>query len=304
MSIILPDGCSASVMALGCMRIAKMDASQVLSLIETALDCGVNFFDHADIYGDGQSETVFGKALQKKPSLRNQMILQSKCGIRKGCCYDSSKKHILASVDGILTRLQTDHLDTLLIHRPDILADPTEVAEAFETLHTAGKVRYFGVSNHSAAQISLLQSAFKEKIRFNQMQMSLLHTPLIDQGINVNLYNDAAGDRGGDLMPYMAQNGIILQTWSPFQFGFMKGVFLDNPDFPEINSALNAIAPKYGLSPAALCVAWLLRLPLQTQVVLGTTREERIRNAAKAMDVVIAREDWYALYRAAGNKLP
>lgn len=304
MPITLPDGRSISPIALGCMRIAKMDAAQVLSLTEAALDSGINFFDHADIYGDGQSEAVFGDALQKNPALRRHMILQSKCGIRKGCCYDSSKEHILISVDESLKRLKTDHLDVLLIHRPDILADPYEMADAFDTLHAKGKVLYFGVSNHSAAQMRLLQAACRVPLMFNQMQMSLMHTPLIDQGINVNLYNDAAYDRGGDLMPYMAEHGVILQTWSPFQYGFMKGVFLDNPDFPEINSALNTIAPKYVLSPAALCVAWLLRLPLQTQVILGTTRAERIKDAAKAMDAVLTREDWYALYRAAGKVLP
>ncbi len=304
MPITLPDGRSISPVALGCMRIAKMGAAQVLSLAEAALDSGISFFDHADIYGDGQSEAVFGDALQKNPALRRQMILQSKCGIRKGCCYDSSKEHILRSVDGSLKRLKTDHLDVLLIHRPDILADPYEIADAFDTLRAEGKVLYFGVSNHSAAQMRLLQSACKAPLLFNQMQMSLMHTPLIDQGINVNLYNDAACDRGGDLMAYMAERGVILQTWSPFQYGFMKGVFLDSPDFPEINGALNAMAPKYGLSPAALCVAWLLRLPLQTQVILGTTKIERVKDAAQAADVALAREDWYALYRAAGKVLP
>ena len=304
MSLSLPDGRHISAIVLGCMRIAQMEANQVLKLVEAALDSGINMFDHADIYGGGQSETVFGNALQKHPSIRDRIILQSKCGIRKGCCYDSSKEHILSSVDGSLKRLKTDHLDILLIHRPDILANPCEIADAFETLHSAGKVKYFGVSNHSAAQIDLLQSNCKEKLRFNQMQMSLLHTPMLDQGINVNLYNDASPDRGGDLMPYMAQNEIVLQTWSPFQYGFMKGVFLDNPDFPEINSALKDIAPHYGLSPAALCAAWLLRLPSPTQVILGTTKTDRIQDIAKAMGIVISREDWYTLYRAAGNQLP
>lgn len=302
--MLLPDGRALSPIALGCMRIARMAPSEVLRLTETALDSGVSFFDHADIYGDGRSETVFGEALRQKPSLRNQMILQSKCGIRKGICYDSSKAHILSSVDGILKRLGTDRLDILLIHRPDMLANPYDMAEAFETLRSAGKVLYFGVSNHSAAQIALLQSACKDKLLFNQMQMSLLHTPLLDQGINVNLSNDAACDRGGDLLPYMAQQGIVLQTWSPFQYGFMQGVFLDNPQFPEANQALSDIAPQYGLSPAALCVAWLLRLPLAVQVILGTTRAERIVDAAAAANVSLSREDWYALYRAAGNRLP
>lgn len=304
MPISLPDGRNVSPIALGCMRIAKMDPVQVMNLIETALDCGISFFDHADIYGDGQSEAVFGKALQKNPALRSRMILQSKCGIRKGCCYDSSKEHILFSVDESLKRLQTDHLDVLLIHRPDILGDPGEIAEAFEALYSAGKVKYFGVSNHSLAQINLLQSAFKGRLLINQMQMSLLHTPMIDQGVNVNLYNDAAYDRGGDLIPYMAERGMILQAWSPFQYGFIKGVFLDNPDFPQINSALSAIAPKYGLSSAALCAAWLLRLPLKTQVILGTTKADRVRDIAKAAGAVLSREDWYALYRAGGKKLP
>lgn len=300
----LPDGRALSPIALGCMRIAALQEKDVLSLIETALEHGVTLFDHADIYGNGASEEVFGRALALNPSLRGRMVLQSKCGIVRGKGYNASKAHILSAVDGILRRLGQEQLDILLIHRPDVLTAPEETADAFRTLRRQGKVRWFGVSNHSKAQMEALEAALGEPLYVNQMQMSILHSPLIDQGFNVNLATDAACDRGGDLLPYMARKGSALQCWSPFQYGFMEGVFLDNPAFPEINAALADIAPRYGLSPAALCAAWLLRLPLPVQVILGTTKPQRIGDVAAAAHAQLSHEDWYALYRAAGKRLP
>lgn len=291
-----------SSMVLGCMRIAKMEVKAVRTLTETALEAGINLFDHADIYGKGESEEVFGKAL-KGTSLRERVVIQSKCGIRPGF-YDSSKEHILFSVEQSLKRLDTDQLDILLIHRPDALAEPQEMAEAFALLKNQGKVRYFGVSNHNPAQINLLQQALADKLLFNQLQLGLMHTPMIDQGINVNTQFDGAMDRDNSVLAYCRQHGITVQAWSPFQYGFIKGVFLGNPDYPDINNALEEMAEKYSTTPTALAAAWILRLPQSMQVVVGTTKETRVREAAKAADITLSREDWYALYRAAGNKLP
>lgn len=291
-----------SSMVLGCMRIAKMEVKAVRALTETALEAGINLFDHADIYGKGESEEVFGKAL-KGTSLRERVVIQSKCGIRPGF-YDSSKEHILVSVEQSLKRLDTDQLDILLIHRPDALAEPQEMAEAFTQLKNQGKVRYFGVSNHNPAQINLLQQALADKLLFNQLQLGLMHTPMIDQGINVNTQFDGAVDRDNSVLAYCRQHGITVQAWSPFQYGFIKGVFLGNPDYPDINKALEEMAEKYSTTPTALAAAWILRLPQSMQVVVGTTKETRVREAAKAADITLSREDWYALYRAAGNKLP
>lgn len=294
---------SVSSIALGCMRISQMENNQVRALIETSLESGVNFFDHADIYGKGQSEVVFGKALKSDPGLREKILIQSKCGIRTGF-YDSSKEHILTSVDNILLRLDTPYLDVLLIHRPDALAEPQEMAEAFAQLKTQGKVRYFGVSNHNPAQMAALQQAAQDKLLFNQLQISLMHTPMVDQGINVNTQFDGAVDRDGSLLAYCKQQGVTVQAWSPFQFGFIKGVFLSNPAYPELNKALLEMADKYEVSIAAIAAAWILRLPVQMQVVVGTTTAARVQDVAKAADITLSREDWYALYRAAGNKLP
>ncbi len=297
-----PDLKVSSIM-LGCMRIASMEVKAVRALIETALEAGINLFDHADIYGKGESEAVFGKALKDAPCLRDKVILQSKCGIRPGF-YDSSKKHILFSLENSLKRLDTDCLDILLIHRPDALAEPQEMAEAFSQLKKQGKVRFFGVSNHNPAQIALLQQALEEKLLFNQLQLGLMHTPMIDQGINVNTQFDGAIDRDNSVLAFCQQQGITVQAWSPFQYGFIKGVFLNNPDYPEINKALDEMAEKYAVTPAAIAAAWILRLPQSMQVVVGTTKETRVREAAQAADITLSREDWYVLYRAAGNKLP
>lgn len=294
---------AAPCVALGCMRIANMEAESVRRLIETAVALGVNYFDHADIYGGGQSEARFGEVLFAKPSLREKVLIQTKCGIRQGY-YDSSYQHIVSSVEASLRRLRTDYLDALLIHRPDALAEPEEIARAFEDLHTAGKVRYFGVSNHNPMQIELLQAALPQKLLFNQMQMSVVHTGMLDQGFQVNTDFPGAVDKDGAVLDYCKLKKIVLQAWSPFQHGFIEGVFLDNPQFPEVNAALQRIAPKYHIAPTGLAVAWLLRVPVMMQVIVGTTSETRLREIAAGAEVSISREDFYEIYRAAGNVLP
>lgn len=291
--------------ALGCRRVANMEVNELEKLIITALEGGVNYFDHADFYGQHQAEVRFGEVLRKNPSLREQMLVQSKCGIRAGeGVYDSSYEHILQSVDNSLRKLHVDYLDALLIHRPDVLAEPDEIARAFQRLEETGKVRYFGVSNHNPMQMEVLQQATRQKLLFNQMQMSIVRTGMIDQGVNVNTLVPGAADRDGGVLEYCKLRGIVLQVWSPFQYDNVEGVFLDNPHFPEINQKLEEMSRLYGLSKTGLAVAWLVRLPLRMQVLAGTTNCDRLREIIAGANTVLSREDWYAIYRAAGNQLP
>ena len=293
----------ASSIGLGCMRIADMEKEDVNKLINIALEEGINFFDHADIYGKGRSEEIFSEAIGMNSSLREKMIIQSKCSIRPGF-YDYSKEHIISSVDGILKRLKTDYLDILLLHRPDTLMEPEEVSEAFEELFKAGKVREFGVSNHNPMQIQLLNKYLKNKIMINQLQFSLMHTGIIDSGINVNMKVEPSIDRDGSILEYCRLKDITIQAWSPFQYGFFEGVFLNNDKFPELNAKINEIAEKKNVTNSAIATAWILRHPAKIQTIVGTTNTERLRDICKASEVELTRQEWYELYRAAGNQLP
>lgn len=296
-------GVQASAIAVGCMRISSLSEQELNTYVHGALECGVNFFDHADIYGGGSSETLFGKVLSQEPGLREKLILQSKCAIHDGM-YDFSRDYILQSVDGILSRLQTEYLDFLLLHRPDALMEPEEVGEAFERLEASGKVRHFGVSNFNARQLALLQSGLKQKLRVNQMQFGLMCTGMIDHGIQTNTKFPNAADHDGEVLDYCRLNGITIQTWSPFQYGFFEGTFLENEKFPELNKALGEISEKYGVSKTAIAAAWILRHPAKMQVITGTTSLSRLTDISTAASVELSRADWYALYRAAGNELP
>jgi predicted oxidoreductase len=294
---------NASEISLGCMRISSMTNQDISTLIHTALDEGINFFDHADVYGGGKCEEKFSEALGMNSSLREKMILQSKVGIRKGS-FDFSKEHILNAVDGSLKRLQTDHVDVVLLHRPDALVEPEEVAEAFTILETSGKVKYFGVSNQNPMQIELLTKFVKQKIHFNQLQLSITNTGMIDAGINVNMQIDRGINRDGGILDYCRLKEIIVQPWSPFQYGFFEGVFLDNPKFPELNKKINEIAANYGVTNTAIAVAWLLRHPAHMQPILGTTSPQRVKDSCQASGITLSRDEWYQIYLAAGNQLP
>lgn len=291
------------VIAVGCMRINSLDKAGAERFVQTALEEGANFFDHADIYGGGSSEEIFADAIHMNPEIREKIILQSKCGIRQGF-FDFSKEHILSSVDGILKRLRTDYLDVLLLHRPDALVEPEEVAEAFDQLHSSGKVRHFGVSNQNPMQIQLLQKYVKQPIVANQLQLSITNTTMISAGINVNMENEAAINRDGSVLDFCRLNDITIQPWSPFQYGFFEGVFLGNEKFPELNQKIDEIAAKYGVTNTTIAIAWLLRHPAQMQPVIGTMNIDRLKDCIKASDVRLTREEWYEIYRAAGNILP
>ena len=288
---------------MGCMRIVELEnADAVKSWIDTALENGINFFDHADIYGKGRCEELFGKVLT--PSLRERIILQSKCSIRPGIAFDFSKEHILNSVDGILKRLNTEYLDILLLHRPDALMEPEEVADAFRILKESGKVRHFGVSNQIPMQMELLSKYCDEPLLINQLQLSIAHCPMINSGINANMYNDSGINRDGGVLEYCRLKDITIQAWSPFQYGMFEGVFLGNEKFAELNKVIDNLAEKYNVTNSAIAVAWILRHPAGIQTIVGTTNKDRIAQISKASEIRLTREEWYALYMAAGNKLP
>lgn len=291
------------VVSVGCMRINSLDKKEAEHFVQTALEQGANFFDHADIYGAGSCEEIFAEAIHMNADVRENIILQSKCGIRKGM-FDFSKEHILESVDNSLKRLNTDYLDILLLHRPDTLVEPEEVAEAFDILESSGKVRHFGVSNQNPMQIQLLQKFVKQPIVANQLQMSITNSTMISSGFNVNMENDAAVNRDGGILDFCRLHDITIQPWSPFQYGFFEGVFLDNEKFPELNQKINEIADKYSVSNTTIAIAWLLRHPAKMQPVIGTMNETRLKDCIKASDIHLSRQEWYDIFRAAGNILP
>lgn len=288
---------------MGCMRIVELEnVDAVKGWVDTALEHGINFFDHADIYGKGRCEELFGQVLT--PSLREKIILQSKCSIRPGIAFDFSKEHILNSVDGILKRLNTEYLDILLLHRPDALMEPEEVADAFRILKESGKVRHFGVSNQTPMQMELLSKYCDEPLLINQLQLSIAHCPMINSGINANMYNDSGINRDGGVLEYCRLKDITIQAWSPFQYGMFEGIFLGNEKFAELNKVIDNLAEKYNVTNSAIAVAWILRHPAGIQTIVGTTNKDRIAQISKASEIRLTREEWYALYMEAGNKLP
>lgn len=291
------------VVAVGCMRINSLEKAEAERFVQSALEEGANFFDHADIYGGGACEEIFADAIHMNTEVREKIILQSKCGIRQGM-FDFSKEHILNSVDGILKRLRTEYLDVLLLHRPDALVEPEEVAEAFDQLESSGKVRHFGVSNQNPMQIQLLKKAVKQPLVANQLQLSITNTTMIQSGINVNMENDAAVNRDGSVLDFCRLHDITIQPWSPFQYGFFEGVFLGSDKFPELNQKIDEIAEKYNVTNTTIAIAWLLRHPAHMQPIIGTMNINRLKDCIKAGDVTLTREEWYAIYRAAGNILP
>jgi predicted oxidoreductase len=299
-------GLEVSSVVLGLMRIAKMADAEIDRLVRTAMDTGITVFDHADIYGGAHAcEARFGAAVSLSGAERSNVLIQSKVGIRDGY-FDFSEQHILSSVDGSLRALRTDYLDVLLLHRPDTLVEPHEVAQAFDKLHAAGKVRHFGVSNHTPGQIELLKSAVRQPLAFNQVQLSLTHANLVAQGIAANmagLGQSVVRDVG--LLDYSRLTGMTLQAWSPFQKQFFDGTFLgDRKQYARLNDVLEAQALRYGSTPLGIATAWITRHPANIQVVLGTTRPDRVREAVAGSNVPLSRQDWYELFQAAGNTLP
>jgi predicted oxidoreductase len=293
----------------GVMRIQQKSDAEVRALYDASLAAGINFFDHAAIYGSTMHgcERRFAEALKLTPSQRDAITLQTKAGLVRedGSHFDLSYNEIVSSVDESLAALNTDHIDILLLHRPDALVEPDEVARAFDELESAGKVRYFGVSNHSPAQVELLTKYVTQPLVANQLQLSITHADLITQGMSINMGAlDQSVDRTIGTLDYCRLHDITIQAWSPFQAGFFTGPFLGNPDYPELNAAIDRLAEKYDVQPEALATAWITRHPAQMQVVLGTTRPERVTAAAAGADIVLTKVEWYELYRAAGHIVP
>ncbi len=293
---------------LGLMRIQNKTDEEVRTLVSTARDAGITFLDHADIYGTGVHgcERRFAEALKLTPSEREQFVIQSKAGIVKdGPYFDFSYEHIVESVNGSLEALGTDYLDILLLHRPDALVEPEEVARAFDELSAAGKVRAFGVSNHTPYQIELLRRYVTQPIVANQLQLSITHASMIAQGVAANMQGlDQSIERDSGIVDYCRLNDITVQAWSPFQAGFFDGPFLGSDRYPELNAVIDRLAAKYGVPAEAIAVAWITRHPARMQVVLGTTTPERVAAAALGSDLPLTRPEWYELFRAAGYTVP
>lgn len=298
---------TVSSIVLGLMRIAKMSNADIGALFDAALAAGVTMIDHADVYGGAPHvcEARFGEAVTLSAADRGRIVIQTKAGIRPGY-FDFSAEHILAAVDGSLKALRTEYIDVLLLHRPDTLVEPDDVAKAFDTLHAAGKVRHFGVSNQTPGQIELLKSAVTQPLLFNQVQLSIAHANLFAQGIAANMGGlDQSISRDVGLLDYSRLKGMTLQAWSPVQKGFFGGAFVgDRKDYAELNDGLDALAKKYGVTPTGIAIAWITRHPANLQVVLGTTTPSRVRESAAGSDVVLTREEWYRLFTAAGHVLP
>ena len=297
---------NVSTIILGCMRMPSLSTEEAATMIRTAVESGINYFDHATCYSDGEAEARFGDALPLAGVKRGDIYIQSKCGLhfdRRE--FDWSKADILASVDGSLRRLKTDYLDALLLHRPDLLFDPQEVAEAFDQLAASGKVRHFGVSNVTPGQLELLRKYCRQPIVFNQLQFSLDQTQLIDTGLYLNnMTTERACDRDNGLLDYCRLHDITIQTWSPLQFGMFGGCFIDHPDFPELNSALQSVGERYGVSKAATAIAWILRHPAHMQAIVGTMNKQHLKDICEAFKVELTHNEWYELYLASGKFLP
>ena len=295
-----------SEIVLGMMRIEDKSVKEVEELVETALSVGINAFDLADIYGRGRCEELLGLVLKNRPDLREKMWIQSKCGIRieEFTYFDFSKDYIIKSVDGILQRLKIDHLDSLLLHRPDALMESDQVAEAFDLLYKQGKVRNFGVSNQNPMMMELLKKDVKQPLAVNQLQLSAAFTPGFESGFHVNMEDSQAAMRDGSIFEYCQLHDVVIQAWSVLQFGYFKGNFVGNEKFQALNQVLERLAIKYGVTPSTIAISWILRYPAKMQAVVGTTNPKHLREVSQAANFSLTRKEWYEIYLAAGNNLP
>lgn len=296
-------GLRASTIGLGLMRVSKKSDADAAQLVATAIDHGINFFDNADVYSQGKAEEKFGAALKIAAVPREKLVIQTKVGITDKR-YDFSKDHIIEAVNGSLERMGLDYVDSLLLHRPDPLMEPDEIAEAFLQLLNQGKVRQFGVSNFNPMQVALVQQAVPMKLIANQLQLSIMHTGMIDYGMHTNMTDPRSVDHDGGILEYSRLHDMTIQAWSPYQYGFFEGVFIDNPKFPKLNDKLHEMAAKYGSNVNALAAAWILRIPANMQVIAGTMNPERLAEIADIDRIKLTKQEWYDIYFAAGNDLP
>ena len=303
MKYLMFEGMKISQIALGCMRISKLTEKETDELIRSAIELGINFFDHADIYGQGKSEELFGKVLANDPSLRDKIYIQTKCGICKGY-YDLSADHIIDSVNNSLERLHTSYIDVLLLHRPDALMEPEVIAQAFDKLKAQGKVKNFGVSNMTPYQLALLQKHCHQPLKINQLQFNVVNAGIIDSGINANMDNDASLDHDGGALDYCRLNDILIQPWSILQASWSKGTYLDHPDYEKLNMKLAELASKYHVNKSAIALAWILRHPANMQPIVGTTSIKHLNELVQANDIWLSRSEWYQLFLAIDRMLP
>lgn len=296
---------NASSVILGCMRMPALSVDEAANVINTAFDQGINFFDNATCYGEnGEAETRFGDAFMKTGINREDVYIQSKCGILDNE-FDWTKKNIISSVDDSLRRMKLDYLDAMLLHRPDLLYEPEQIAETFDELEKSGKVRFFGVSNVPTMMFEALRKYIRQPLVFNQLQFSLEQSQLLDQAMYVNnLTTDRSTDRDGGLLDYCRLNDITIQAWSPLQYGYFKGCFVDNPEFPELNWVLGELAEKYSVSKTAVAIAWILRHPAKIQAIAGTMNPNHLKEICDASNIELSHKDWYRLYIASGKYLP
>lgn len=300
----------------GMMRLGELSEEKATEVLQNALDLGFNFFDHADIYCGGESELLFAKVMKKLGVKREDLILQSKCGIvrdyEKKINYglDFSYEYIMKSVDGILNRLDTDYIDVLLLHRPDTLVEPEEVARAFDALETSGKVKCFGVSNQNPGQMELLKTAVKQPLIANQLQFGPAHVDMISSGLNMNVHSDEGCSRDNGVLEYCRINNVTIQAWSPLQYGMIEGAFQDAEDLAvrerltKLNACQEDLAGRHGVSSEAIAIAWILRHPAKIQPVVGSMNVERLQRIADSQMVELSRAEWYDVYKAGGNTLP
>lgn len=306
---------SASAVALGIMRMVRLNTTDATTVLENVVGNGVNFIDSADIYGVGRSEETFGEALKRSGINRNDLIIQSKGGIILdpnksegetvfGQRYDFSKSHLIEAVDGILKRMQIDYLDFFLLHRPDALMEPDQIAAAFDELQAAGKVRHFGVSNFNPMQVELVQSAVSQRLMINQLQFGVMHSGPVDFGLHTNMSDAGSVNHDGEILDYSRLHKITIQAWSPYQYGMFEGPFIDNPKFPELNAKLQELADAKGVTKNAIATAWILRHPANMQVILGSMNVQHLQESIAGADVALTKQEWYDVYLAAGNTLP
>ncbi|GAQ01749.1 aldo/keto reductase [Companilactobacillus farciminis] len=306
---------NVSATALGIMRMVRLDTKDATNVLENVHDKGINFIDSADIYGNGDSERIFGKAFKQSSLKRDDFFIQSKGGIvldpKKssgelvfGQRYDFSKQHLIETVDKILQRMQIDYLDSFLLHRPDPLMELSEVADAFDELQASGKVRHFGVSNFNPMQVEMLQSELNQKLMINQLQFGVMHTGPIQFGLHTNMQDDASINRDGEIIEYSRLHNMTIQAWSPYQYGLFAGTFIDNPKFPELNNKLQELANKYKVTKNAIATAWILCYPAKMQVILGSMNPKHLDESIAGTEVTLTHQEWYDVYFAAGNDLP
>lgn len=305
---IAETGLCVSNIAVGCMHFTELTVKQARGLIDAAQEQGINFFDHADIYGGGVCEKIFADAFELTQKRRETIVLQSKCGIvpyEGGAYYDFSKAHILDAAAQSLKRLKTEYLDLLLLHRPDTMMEPDEIAAAFDELECKGMVRHFGVSNFNPMQIELVQRAVRQPLAVNQLQLSVAHTPMIDTGLTVNMHLPQSVERTGNVLEYSRIKNMTIQAWSPLQRGFFDGPFLgDGERYPELNRTIGRIAQKYGVPETAVAIGWITAHPAKIQVVTGTTKIQRLADCCAGSELLLTRQEWYEIYAAAGNSIP